>query len=329
MTSRERVDAVLSFQKPDRLPMIEWAPYWDKTVDRWHSEGLPADINHHQDLCDYFELDPLLQIWVRPRGPNCPEPASHGAPVITSESDYDAIRQYLYPDPAVDPAALDAVARAQENGAAFWFTLEGFFWHPRMLFGIEEHLYAFYDQPGLMRRMNEDNAEFMYRVVDVFCKHLSPQFMTFAEDMSYNHGPMISKDMFDEHIAPLYRPVVEYIRSRGVVVMVDSDGFINDPVDWYLATGCQGFLPLEKQAGVDVAKLREKHPDIRLLGAFDKMCMSKGEEAMRMEFERLLPVMKQGGYIPGVDHQTPPEVSLENYRIYLKLLREYSEKAVK
>ena len=53
------------------------------------------------------------------------------------------------------------------------------------------------------------------------------------------------------------------------------------------------------------------------------MVMSKGEKEMRQEFERLLPAMKSGGYIPSVDHQTPPGVSLADYRIYLKLLEEY------
>lgn len=50
------------------------------------------------------------------------------------------------------------------------------------------------------------------------------------------------------------------------------------------------------------------------------MVMSQGEEAMRTEFERLLPAMKSGGYIPSVDHQTPPGVSLEDYKIYIGLL---------
>jgi len=49
---------------------------------------------------------------------------------------------------------------------------------------------------------------------------------------------------------------------------------------------------------------------------------------MRDEFERIFPVMKSGGYIPGVDHQTPPGVTMDNYRIYLSLLKEYAEKAV-
>ena len=45
---------------------------------------------------------------------------------------------------------------------------------------------------------------------------------------------------------------------------------------------------------------------------------------MRAEFERLKPAIQSGGYIPAVDHQTPPDVSLENYRIFMKLLKEYT-----
>jgi uroporphyrinogen-III decarboxylase len=62
-----------------------------------------------------------------------------------------------------------------------------------------------------------------------------------------------------------------------------------------------------------------------LIGVFDKTIMHLGEAAMRKEFERLLPTMKQGGFIPSVDHQTPPDVSMENYRTYVRLLKEYSQ----
>jgi hypothetical protein len=69
--------------------------------------------------------------------------------------------------------------------------------------------------------------------------------------------------------------------------------------------------------------LRAQFPDLRMVGHYNKMVMPYGEKAMRAEFERLLPLMKSGGFIPSVDHQTPPGVSLENYRVYLRLLQEY------
>jgi uroporphyrinogen-III decarboxylase len=66
-----------------------------------------------------------------------------------------------------------------------------------------------------------------------------------------------------------------------------------------------------------------------MMGGFDKMVMAQGEAPMRAEFERLLPVMRAGGFIPSVDHQTPPGVSLDNYRTYVRLLREYTAEAAR
>jgi uroporphyrinogen-III decarboxylase len=134
---------------------------------------------------------------------------------------------------------------------------------------------------------------------------------------------MISKNLFDEFMAPYYRKIAPVLKSRGTIPFVDSDGRIDRIIPWFAEVGIDGFLPLERQAGVDIVRYRGQYPEIRLFGAFDKMVMVKTEFDMRREFERILPVMKQGGYIPSVDHQTPPGVSLSNYRIYLKLLKEY------
>jgi len=327
LTSKERIEALLNFQKVDRLPVIEWAPYWDLTIKRWRTEGMPDSAQTFEEIREYFELDKMLDIWGSVRGPGCPAPSGHGQPIVSNEKEYEQILPCLYP--LMDTKMLENIAKAQSEGAAVWYWFEAFFWHPRTLLGIEPHLYAFFDQPELMKRMNEDLLEYLYKVVDQISSYVSVQFMALADDMSYNHGPMISKATFEEQLAPFYKKASDYIKSKGIKVFVDSDGLVDDPVDWYKAAGCQGFLPLEKQAGVDLNKYRRKHPDYLFMGGYDKLCMNQGEDAMRAEFERLLPVMKQGGYIPGVDHQTPPEVSLEDYRLYLKLLREYCELAAK
>jgi hypothetical protein len=60
-----------------------------------------------------------------------------------------------------------------------------------------------------------------------------------------------------------------------------------------------------------------------MVGHYNKLVMHKGEAAIRAEFERLVPLMKSGGFIPSVDHQTPPGVSLEEYRQYVRILKEY------
>jgi len=163
-------------------------------------------------------------------------------------------------------------------------------------------------------------------VLDEFLELCTPDFIAFAEDMSYNNGPMISRPVFDEFITPYYKRLMAKINSHNIPVIVDSDGDITELVPWFKNFGVSGFLPLERQAGVDIKLLREQHPDLRIVGGFDKTVMHLGEAAMRQEFERLLPVMKQGGYIPSLDHQTPPGVSLEDYKLYVSLLKEYCAK---
>jgi uroporphyrinogen-III decarboxylase len=148
--------------------------------------------------------------------------------------------------------------------------------------------------------------------------------MSFAEDMSYNNGPMLGKETFDEFLAPYYREVIPLIKKMDVPVFIDSDGDITQAVDWYGDVGADGMFPLERQAGVDVALYVEKRPEMCFLGHFDKMCMKFGEAAMRKEFERLLPSCRKGRVIPSVDHQTPPDVSIENYRIFVRLFKEYA-----
>ncbi|HUT56261.1 MAG TPA: uroporphyrinogen decarboxylase family protein [Phycisphaerae bacterium] len=325
MTNVERVRAILRFQPFDRLPIVEWASWWDKTIDRWHGEGLPPELTDRYDICRHFGLDVLKQDWLRQRTDGCPEPASHGAGICADEADYERLRPCLYPDDVVDKAKWAAWADEQARGeVALWFTVDGFFWHPRMLFGIERHFYAFYDQPALMHRMNEDLAAWELKVIDDICSVCTPEFITFAEDMSYNHGPMLSKALFDEFLAPYYRRVVPEIRRRGVVPILDSDGDITVPIAWYAETGVEGFLPLERQSGVDVARLRELYPRQVLIGAFDKMTMNRGVDAMEAEFQRLLPTARAGGLIVSCDHQTPPGVSYAQYLDYLELFRKYA-----
>lgn len=321
MTNRERLRRTLNFEPVDRLPMMEWAGWWGETLERWHREGLPANLTDNAEIRNYLRLDSHQQYWISPW-----EPAAQRVPVADRE-DYQQVKAHLYPDTPFDSEVVKSWAEQQRRGELIvWISLDGFFWFPRSLFGIEKHLYAFYDAPDLMHRMNSDLLDFNLRVLDEFCSICVPDFMTFGEDMSYNLGPMISKKIFDEFMAPYYCRIVPKIKEYGIVPIIDSDGDIKEIIPWFLEVGVDGFLPLERQAGVDINGLRREYPRVRFIGGYDKMVMSKGEKEMRQEFERLLPAMKSGGYVPSVDHQTPPGVSLANYRIYLKLLKEYCGK---
>ena len=322
MTPRERFLRVINFEKPDdRLPMIEWAAWWDKTLERWEREGMEKDTSYLR-LQESFGLDPMACLYA---------PATYGGTLIHDERSYEEFRQYLFQDQVVENlknAAISLKERHEKGEIIVRLWLDGFFWFPRALFGIEGHFYAFYDYPELMRKMNSELADFNIRIIEELFPILEPDMVGFGEDMSYNHGPMLSYELFKEFLAPYYHRVIPCIKKHGVRILMDSDGDVTAMVPWLREAGIEGVYPLERQANVDINKIRHDFPDFLMMGGYDKMVMNQGEEAMRMEFERILPVMKSGGYIPSVDHQTPPGVSLENYRIYLRLFRGYCEKAV-
>ncbi len=338
-TVASRVHKVLTGRQPaDRLPMLEWAMWWSEcTIARWHGEGLSKDLDK-SGIKRHLGLDVDHQYWTHQELPEL-HPAVHGAAMIGDSAHYEQHRSRLYRQdrPFLDTCSWQGeagdwrswCAERDRGEAVCWLTVYGFFWWPRTLLGIEPHLYAFHDQPELMHRINQDQADFITRWLDEVCVHGTPDFVTIAEDMSYNNGPMLSRRQFETFLAPYYRQVLPLFHQRGIAVICDSDGDVSMLAPWLREVGFDGVLPLEHQAGCDINRLQAALPDFSFVGHFDKMVMKQGEAAMRAEFDRLLPAMRAGRFIPSVDHQTPPDVSLEHYRIYVRLFREYAERAVR
>jgi len=324
MNHVERFRAVMNFQPVDRLPKWEWAMWWDKTIERWHGEGLPADKKGVFDVHEYFGMDPYIQYWFSTTDPTIEASQHHVEGVVSNMDDYVRLRPQLLPDHSESIRGMKPwFARQKQGDAVVWITLEGYFWFPRTLMGFENLMYAYYDQPELMHRINQDLLEFNMKILEQVGKQGNPVFMTVAEDMSYNNGPMVSRAICDEFMTPYYNKMLARVKEMGILTIVDTDGDVTKLVTWLQDIGVEGVLPLERQAGVDGMALRQQFPKLRMIGHYDKMVMPRGEAAMRAEFERLVPIMKTGGFIPSVDHQTPPGVSLDQYRIYLRLLDEY------
>lgn len=301
--------------------------WWDQTIARWHEEGLPRRFRHEQvfEIAQWFGLDPYRQFWFSTTEPTIEAKQHHVEGTVADMDDYLRVRPRLFPRHDRAIAGMEPWAELQRRGGAVvWCTFEGFFWFARTLLGFERLMLAYADRLELVHRIARDLLEFNLGLLRQIASVCVPTFVTIAEDMSYNHGPMISKRTFDEFLAPYYRELVPRFAELGIPVIVDTDGDVTLLVPWLEEVGVAGVLPLERQAGVDGLELRKRFPRLFMIGHFDKMTMTRGEAAMRAEFERLLPLMKTGGFIPSVDHQTPPGVGLEEYRTYLRLLEEYT-----
>lgn len=203
------------------------------------------------------------------------------------------------------------------------FRASGFFWTMRELLGVEEQLMAFYDEPELI---HEVNAFILEKYIEYFSKIFSiiqPEVILFEEDLSGANGPMISPAMFDEFVGAYYEKLIPFLKEMGVKnIFVDTDGDFNILIPNFVKAGVDGFLPMDVNAGMDIVEVRKQYPTLKFIGAFNKLVIAQGKEAIDKEFDRILPVIRQGGYVPGADHQVAPSTSLENYRYYIKKLKE-------
>ena len=137
MNHVERFRAVMNRQPVDRLPQWEWAMWWDKTIDRWHGEGLPQELTDIFEIHEYFGLDPYKQFWFSTTQPTIEAQQHHVEGVVSNMDDYLRVRQYLYPDHSESIARMVPWATRQAEGnAVIWATVEGFFWFPRTLMGL-------------------------------------------------------------------------------------------------------------------------------------------------------------------------------------------------
>ncbi len=207
--------------------------------------------------------------------------------------------------------------------------LEGFFGVLREWTGLEQLLYMFYDDPGLVEDMMDQVLYLDMEVAKRVVKDMKIDCVRFWEDMAYKSGPLISPDMFRKFELPRYRQITDFLRSQGVDILhVDSDGNIDELIPLWMEVGVNFPWPLEVASRMDAVAWRKKYgKDIILGGNIDKRVFTRGKDAIREEVMSKVPyLVETGGYFPCLDHVIPPDVPLDGFRYYINLLREIAGK---
>jgi hypothetical protein len=139
------------------------------------------------------------------------------------------------------------------------------------------------------------------------------------EDICFNSGPILNPRFFAERIMPHMLPVMRLLRQHGIdVIWTDCDGNILKLIPLWLGVGLNCMFPLEVNPGNDPVALKKEYGrEILIRGGFNKFFLHQGREAILKELKRLEPAVAEGGFIPGVDHRCPGEVTWDNYCYYI------------
>jgi len=200
----------------------------------------------------------------------------------------------------------------------------GPFGHIRNLFGDEELMYIFFDDPKLVHEIMTDWMEFYKQFIGMVCRDVVPDFIMIWEDMCYRSGPLISPEFYEKFMSPYLKEVVSAAKNCGISgIAVDNDGNCSKMLPLYLECGANAFYPFEVQAGMDIVSVRQQYGNqFMIIGGLNKRTLADSEEAIRKELDAKVPFMlEQGGYIPMLDHSVPTDISLRLFRYYLQYVR--------
>jgi len=339
MTSAERVLAACRFERPDRIPRFEG--FWDypeeweqrlgpqnqlNDVAIWVPDEttVPTQARHlKEDSGWIYEADGWGRTIRRQKDAYFVETLEVALPV---GADVDALE--------FDPPELDSryarggktpeeiaqrLREAKRKHCVFGKT-GGPYLRTTFVRGETQFLMDIASDPELARAIADKVGDHLTAVgvEEIRRWSLQDTGIFIYDDMAYNSGPMFSPASFEKVFLPVYRRMVKAYRDAGAkYVCLHSDGDIRPVLDMLVDAGIDGLNPLEKRAGMDAVKLRERYPRLILTGG---MCntdtlVNGPKERIVAETKELIDLGRDGGVVIGT-HSVSPEISLENYATY-------------
>jgi len=353
LNGRERWHATNNYEPFDRPFRWEMHPY-PEAVRRWEREGMPPDeylenlvgydrferapisaapcpafvredLEYQDDYIIYRDGDGVIKKIRRDATP--PAMPQYVRYPIQTRGDWNEFKKRLDPNsPRRFPLWWDSLKKMYENrDFPLGIHAGSMFGRLRNWMGIERISTALYDDPKWIQEMMDYMADFFYAIVEKVVFDIQFDYALLWEDMAYKTASIISPRHFRDFMMAGYKKITELLHKAGItIIALDSDGNVEELIPLWLECGINFIYPMEVAAGMDVVALRRKFGrDLRMGGGMDKRILARGDkrdiEKMVMRTRHL---MLEGGYVPGVDHAIPHDVSWTSFKYYRDLVNQ-------
>jgi len=251
-------------------------------------------------------------------------------------------KNYRLPDPRAKHRAetIREAVRANEGKiaviAGFLGPFTMMYWYFMDLANLS---LTIYDDPDLIHEMNAayvkwvlDAARFVVEEigeVDGTIRGAAPGVDVFmlADDWGGTTGLLMSPSHLREFFVGPFGEIVRGLKALGLPVAMHNDGNLWDVLDDLVATGIDGYHPVERGASMDLAKVKARYGK-RLcpIGNIDnKTTMVTGtpEDVEHEALECLRTAAPGGGYILATDHSLHDDIPTVNVYAYIEAAKRY------
>ncbi|MHB1485651.1 MAG: uroporphyrinogen decarboxylase family protein [Saccharofermentanales bacterium] len=340
MTSKERIKRMFEHQTADRIPIMDYP--WDTTIKRWHSEGMPVNVEFHK----YFGIDKIETIPVNSSPRYDYEVLEETSDFTIYRNCWGTISKLLKDDRAAMPQFLDFVGKTNtgwkemKNRMEFsedripweflkqnfrqwknddnWIQAQiefGFNVVSAYITGMEGFMYALAEDPDWCFEMMEHGVDLNLKLLDrLWDEGYRFDSVFWCDDMGYKGTTFFSVDTYRDFLKPAHKKAVEWAHNKGLKAHLHSCGNVMNFVPEFIDLGIDGLNPLEVKAGMDPAKLKNEYGDKLLLHGGINSMLWTDIDVIEEEMRQLVPVlMESGGFIFSSDHSVPMDVSLDNF----------------
>lgn len=197
------------------------------------------------------------------------------------------------------------------------------------LLGDVFYFQSIFDNPDLIDRVNQTVLDYNLRSIKNQIE-LGADVLAITGDFALTKGPMVSPKHTARFLTPATKKQVELGHESGVPVFKHTDGNLWQIIDLLVDTGIDGLHPIDPMADMDLGEVRQKYPDLCLMGNVNcgaTLCWKSPEE-VRQEVKECITKAGYGGnvrYICMSSNSIHSGVKPENYVAMVKALREYGK----
>ncbi len=184
-----------------------------------------------------------------------------------------------------------------------------------------------YDDPPLIDEICAAYVRWTLEAVRLAYETGGIDAFAIADDWGGTTGLLMSPAHLRRFFIRPFAAIVQGMRRYGLPVMMHNDGNLWEVLDDLVATGINGFHPVERAAGMDLAKVKSRY-GTRLcpIGNINnKTTMVSGtpEDVRREALECLRIAAPGGAYVLATDHSLHDDIPLENIQAYIEVARRH------
>lgn len=307
LSSRDRVDAALKRQEPDRVPYCEVylsrafahpLMGWPGEPSRHASfEANEFTVDEAKAVAERLGMDNITYVLRAPIYAKKVEGKGgtlfYGEGFIHTAADLPMVQ---LPDPYDDALYAEAESFVKNKGqySAWFITRIGI--APAMLsMGIEEFSLALYDDRRLVERLLDLYVDWAEVVAERVCRMGFDVFVS-TDDIAFGAATFFSPEVFRELVYPRFERVA---RKISIPWLFHTDGNATALLDDFVRLGIAAVHPIEPGA-MNIRAVKQDYGDrLCLCGNVDMDLLARGTEAQIDETVRGLirDIAPGGGYI--------------------------------